>query len=156
MGVDLRQVVAGILTLTMFVMLGHMIKRDHFDSAQVSFSHSFIWFKMIILISLAHCAFTLTSLAFAFWIQLVLLIWCIVLNGNSLGLMLSHIYLIWSNLGGKKVLLKRHPSVPLSVLETSKLLLSSFSGKWGWNKHLRDWSAEPETWIAKTIMQEIN
>ncbi|KAM6561881.1 hypothetical protein CsatB_021879 [Cannabis sativa] len=33
MGVDLRQVVAGILTLTMFVMLGNMIKRDHFDSA---------------------------------------------------------------------------------------------------------------------------
>lgn len=32
MGVDLRQVVAGILTLTMFVMLGNMIKRDHFDS----------------------------------------------------------------------------------------------------------------------------
>ncbi|KAJ7952036.1 O-fucosyltransferase family protein [Quillaja saponaria] len=32
MAVDLRQVVAGILTLTMFVMLGNMIKRDHFDS----------------------------------------------------------------------------------------------------------------------------
>ncbi|KAF2302927.1 hypothetical protein GH714_011129 [Hevea brasiliensis] len=32
MGVDLRQVVAGILTLTMFVMLGNMIKRDRFDS----------------------------------------------------------------------------------------------------------------------------
>ncbi|KAK1578150.1 hypothetical protein Q3G72_027928 [Acer saccharum] len=32
MGVDLRQVVAGVLTLTMFVMLGNMIKRDHFDS----------------------------------------------------------------------------------------------------------------------------
>ncbi|XP_052488716.1 protein MANNAN SYNTHESIS-RELATED 1 isoform X1 [Gossypium raimondii] len=34
MGIDLRQVVAGILTLTMFVMLGQMIKRDHFDSLQ--------------------------------------------------------------------------------------------------------------------------
>ncbi|KAJ1405872.1 putative O-fucosyltransferase, plant [Sesbania bispinosa] len=34
MGVDLRQVVAGVLTLTMFVMLGNMIKRDHFDSLQ--------------------------------------------------------------------------------------------------------------------------
>ena len=34
MGVDLRQVVAGILTLTMFVMLGQMIKRDHLDSLQ--------------------------------------------------------------------------------------------------------------------------
>jgi hypothetical protein len=35
MGVDLRQVVAGVLTLTMFVMLGNMIKRDHFDSVEV-------------------------------------------------------------------------------------------------------------------------
>ncbi|XP_031385961.1 protein MANNAN SYNTHESIS-RELATED 1-like isoform X2 [Punica granatum] len=34
MGVDLRQVVAGILTVTMFVMLGNMIKREHFDSAE--------------------------------------------------------------------------------------------------------------------------
>ncbi|XP_075666133.1 protein MANNAN SYNTHESIS-RELATED 1-like [Castanea sativa] len=34
MGVDLRQVVAGILTITMFVMLGNMIKRDHFDSVE--------------------------------------------------------------------------------------------------------------------------
>ena len=37
MGLDLRQVVAAVLTLTMFVMLGNMIKRDHFDnSLQVS------------------------------------------------------------------------------------------------------------------------
>ena len=36
MGVDLRQVVAGVLTLTMFVMLGNMIKRDHFDSVEVN------------------------------------------------------------------------------------------------------------------------
>lgn len=36
MGVDMRQIVAGILTLTMFVMLGNMIKRDHFDSVEVS------------------------------------------------------------------------------------------------------------------------
>ncbi|KAL4281735.1 hypothetical protein GQ457_03G042990 [Hibiscus cannabinus] len=34
MGVDLRQVVAAILTVTMFVMLAQMIKRDHFDSLQ--------------------------------------------------------------------------------------------------------------------------
>ncbi|TKY64679.1 GDP-fucose protein O-fucosyltransferase [Spatholobus suberectus] len=34
MGVDLRQVVAGVLTLTMFVMLMHMIKRDHFDAVE--------------------------------------------------------------------------------------------------------------------------
>lgn len=36
MGVDLRQVVAGVLTITMFVMLGNMIKREHFDSVHVS------------------------------------------------------------------------------------------------------------------------
>lgn len=35
MGVDPRQVLAGVLTVTMFVMLGNMIKRDHFDSVQV-------------------------------------------------------------------------------------------------------------------------
>ncbi|EYU21223.1 hypothetical protein ABFS83_09G126300 [Erythranthe nasuta] len=33
MAVDPRQVLAGVLTMTMFVMLGNMIKRDHFDSA---------------------------------------------------------------------------------------------------------------------------
>ena len=52
MGVDLRQVVAGILTLTMFVMLGQMIKRDHFDSAQVRpfiLSDSFIFFLFVFL-----------------------------------------------------------------------------------------------------------
>ncbi|XP_052181724.1 protein MANNAN SYNTHESIS-RELATED 1-like [Diospyros lotus] len=32
MAVDPRQVLAGFLTITMFVMLGNMIKRDHFDS----------------------------------------------------------------------------------------------------------------------------
>lgn len=37
MGVDLRQVVAGILTITMFVMLGQMLHRDYFDSLQVRF-----------------------------------------------------------------------------------------------------------------------
>lgn len=36
MAVDPRQVVAGVLTVTMFVMLGNMIKRDHFDSLQVN------------------------------------------------------------------------------------------------------------------------
>ncbi|KAK6911123.1 GDP-fucose protein O-fucosyltransferase [Dillenia turbinata] len=34
MAVDPRQVLAAILTITMFVMLGNMIKRDHFDSVQ--------------------------------------------------------------------------------------------------------------------------
>ncbi|KAF8760433.1 hypothetical protein HU200_010169 [Digitaria exilis] len=33
MAVDPRQVVAGFLTLSMFVMLGNMIKHDHFSSS---------------------------------------------------------------------------------------------------------------------------
>ncbi|KAJ8480590.1 hypothetical protein OPV22_024317 [Ensete ventricosum] len=33
---DPRQVVAGFLTIAMFAMLGNMIKRDHFDSVEVS------------------------------------------------------------------------------------------------------------------------
>lgn len=32
MAVDPRQIVAGVLTVTMFVMLGNMIARDHFYS----------------------------------------------------------------------------------------------------------------------------
>lgn len=35
MAVDPRQVLAGVLTVTMFVMLGDMIKRDHFDATHV-------------------------------------------------------------------------------------------------------------------------
>ncbi|CAN4085072.1 unnamed protein product [Withania somnifera] len=35
MAVDPRQVLAAVLTITMFVMLGDMIKRDHFDSLPV-------------------------------------------------------------------------------------------------------------------------
>lgn len=35
MAVDPRQVLAGVLTITMFVMLGDMIKRDHFDQPRV-------------------------------------------------------------------------------------------------------------------------
>ncbi|KAL0661899.1 hypothetical protein Bca4012_098736 [Brassica carinata] len=34
MGVDLRQIVAGILTITMFVMLGQMLHRDYFNAVQ--------------------------------------------------------------------------------------------------------------------------
>ncbi|XP_054779909.1 protein MANNAN SYNTHESIS-RELATED 1-like [Prosopis cineraria] len=34
MGLELRQVVAAILTITMFVMLANMIKRDHFDAQE--------------------------------------------------------------------------------------------------------------------------
>ncbi|GFZ08179.1 O-fucosyltransferase family protein [Actinidia rufa] len=36
MAVDPRQVLAGVLTVTMFVMLGNMIKRDHFDSVEAN------------------------------------------------------------------------------------------------------------------------
>jgi hypothetical protein len=35
MAVDPRQVAAGFLTLSMFVMLGNMIKHDHFSSTEV-------------------------------------------------------------------------------------------------------------------------
>ncbi|KAL6996134.1 arginine--tRNA ligase msr1 [Sarracenia purpurea var. burkii] len=38
MAVDPRQVLAGFLTVTMFVMLGNMIKRDHFDSVEANHS----------------------------------------------------------------------------------------------------------------------
>jgi hypothetical protein len=34
--VDPRQVVAGFLTLSMFLMLGNMIKHDHFSTAEVA------------------------------------------------------------------------------------------------------------------------
>lgn len=34
--VDVRQLVAGMLTLSMFIMLGNMIKKDHFGTAIVS------------------------------------------------------------------------------------------------------------------------
>lgn len=36
MAVDPRQILAAFLTISMFAMLGHMIKRDHFDSFQMS------------------------------------------------------------------------------------------------------------------------
>lgn len=42
MGVDLRQVVAGILTITMFVMLGQMLHRDYFDALQVLNRHTIV------------------------------------------------------------------------------------------------------------------
>ncbi|KAI8544813.1 hypothetical protein RHMOL_Rhmol08G0324100 [Rhododendron molle] len=38
MAVDPRQVLAGFLTVTMFVMLGCMVKRDHFDSLEANHS----------------------------------------------------------------------------------------------------------------------
>lgn len=34
--VDVRQLVAGMLTLSMFIMLGNMIRKDHFGTAIVS------------------------------------------------------------------------------------------------------------------------
>ncbi|KAI4335338.1 hypothetical protein L6164_013992 [Bauhinia variegata] len=36
MTMDLRQAFAGLLTLSMFMMLGNMIKKDHFDSTDVN------------------------------------------------------------------------------------------------------------------------
>ncbi|KAI3711925.1 hypothetical protein L1987_70474 [Smallanthus sonchifolius] len=40
MGIDPRQIVAGVLTVTMFVMLGDMIKRQHFDSPISHVNHA--------------------------------------------------------------------------------------------------------------------
>ncbi|GAA0155320.1 hypothetical protein LIER_13075 [Lithospermum erythrorhizon] len=40
MAIDPRQVLAAILTITMFVMLGNMFKRDHFDSVKVNNSET--------------------------------------------------------------------------------------------------------------------
>lgn len=34
--VDVRQLVAGMLTFSMFIMLGNMIRKDHFGTAIVS------------------------------------------------------------------------------------------------------------------------
>lgn len=45
MGIDPRQIVAGVLTVTMFLMLGNMVKREHFDapiSHHVCFFFSFL------------------------------------------------------------------------------------------------------------------
>jgi hypothetical protein len=36
MAVDPRQLVAGFLTLSMFLMLGNMVKHDHFSTAEVA------------------------------------------------------------------------------------------------------------------------
>lgn len=41
---DIRQLVAGILTFSMFIMLGNMIKKDHFDPAFVSSLFEFFLF----------------------------------------------------------------------------------------------------------------
>ena len=35
---DIRQLVAGMLKFSLFIMIGNMIKKDHFDSAIVSSS----------------------------------------------------------------------------------------------------------------------
>ncbi|XP_076883977.1 protein MANNAN SYNTHESIS-RELATED 1-like [Bidens hawaiensis] len=40
MGIDPRQIVAGVLTVTMFVMLGNMVKREHFDSPISHVNHA--------------------------------------------------------------------------------------------------------------------
>ncbi|XP_078165462.1 protein MANNAN SYNTHESIS-RELATED 1-like [Carex rostrata] len=40
MAVDPRQLLAGFLTISMFVMVGNMIKRDHFDTFEVALSDS--------------------------------------------------------------------------------------------------------------------
>ena len=61
MGVDLRQVVAGILTITMFVMLGQMLHRDYYDSLQVSSLPTTFVFEAD-LIHLISCTFLICAL----------------------------------------------------------------------------------------------
>ena len=61
MGVDLRQVVAGILTITMFVMLGQMLHRDYYDSLQVSSLPTTFVFQAD-LIHLISCTFLICAL----------------------------------------------------------------------------------------------
>lgn len=64
MAVDPRQVIAGVLTVTMFVMLGNMIKRDHFGSIQVC--------TFYLTIATSHCLPTppsLRQLPFLLFIQ---------------------------------------------------------------------------------------
>lgn len=51
MGIDPRQIVAGVLTVTMFLMLGNMIKRDHFDAP---ISHHVCFFLSLLLLPI-HC-----------------------------------------------------------------------------------------------------
>jgi hypothetical protein len=43
MAVDPRQVVAGFLTLSMFVMLGNMIKHDHFSPVTEVYLRPFLF-----------------------------------------------------------------------------------------------------------------
>lgn len=44
MAVDLRQVMGGILTFSMFIMLGNMVKKDHIDPFLVSFFSKIYYF----------------------------------------------------------------------------------------------------------------
>ncbi|KAM7477681.1 hypothetical protein LguiA_025894 [Lonicera macranthoides] len=62
MAVDPRQIVAGILTVTMFVMLGNMIKRDHFDSPPPPHTHvrlsSFSFSHLLLQLSISSLLFS--------------------------------------------------------------------------------------------------
>jgi hypothetical protein len=47
MAVDPRQLLAGFLTISMFVMVGNMIKRDHFHTIEVLYSPLLIVFVFL-------------------------------------------------------------------------------------------------------------
>lgn len=61
MAIDPRQVLAGVLTVTMFVMLGHMIKREHFDSVQVD---TYIHFNYVLLLLCSSFLWIIISVRF--------------------------------------------------------------------------------------------
>ena len=65
--VDPRQILAGFLTFTMFAMLAHMIKREHFDSKVYLFLSHFIFFisfKFIVILILICFFMVLCELKF--------------------------------------------------------------------------------------------
>lgn len=51
MAVDPRQLLAGFLTISMFVMVGNMIKRDHFDTIEVLLYIALFFFSNLLVIS---------------------------------------------------------------------------------------------------------
>lgn len=74
MGVDLRQVVAGILTITMFIMLGQMLHRDYYDSLQVSslLPTNFLFCFLIQLIQVGSVRFLLFNIVTSMFLLILL------------------------------------------------------------------------------------
>lgn len=73
---DLRQALAGLLTLSMFIMLGNMIKKDHFD---YSYEVSLYTFTFVCLVSLIHFFFCLEKLIYIYAKEIIW--WDVFLKG---------------------------------------------------------------------------